>query len=267
MPRLWKLAVLAVLCLAFLVLLGPASWLVPLPDAAAATVGLAVPEARVKTAPSPPSALSKEPLSLQARLQERLLEPPEWHAPQLRTVLSASPARRTGAGAAISLPSVRGADLDAPAGNYATLRPRQLGEAYQAGARLQGTMFTVLRHGYSLSLQQQQNVALVPMSFDLSRGDFALHAESAGHYLITLHLSNPETTSYVFHNKLQRIQISPLLGATITTLVEQEETIQSGESFVVPCLLQLPADEWAGLSWHLRGGNVVFHALTVDKIG
>jgi Cu/Ag efflux pump CusA len=128
-------------------------------------------------------------------------------------------------------------------------------------------MFTLLRDGYSLSLQQHQNVALVPMSFDLHRGEFALHAESAGHYVIALHLTNPQHVSYAFHNKLQRIKVTHPLPPTVTTLVEQQQTIESGATFVVPCLLQLDAGEWAGLIWYLQGGNVLFHALTVDKLG
>jgi hypothetical protein len=261
---------LAVVLLAFLCALcslGPSA---RPSDTADAAVGVAAPmaKAEMKTTPMPPVlAASGEPKPSQAFLGERLLEPPEWHPPELRMLVDATPARRAIPGVRVALPRVREADLDAPAGDYATLRPRQLGEAYQAGARLRGTMFTLLRNGYSLSLQQQQNVALVPMSFDLHRGEFALNAESAGHYVIALHLTNPHNVSYAFHNKLQRIKMNHPLPPTITTLVEQHETIESGASFVVPCLLQLDAGEWVSLYWYLQGGNVLFHALTVDKLG
>ncbi|UCC69714.1 MAG: hypothetical protein JSV79_07430, partial [Armatimonadota bacterium] len=233
-----------------------------------AAVGLTAPKAKVKTAPPPPApTASKEPISLQSRLRERLLEPPEWRPPTLRMVLNTTSPSRRDAPLRTAIPGGTDADLEAPAGDYATLQPQQLGQAYQPDARLHGSMYTLLRNGYSLSLQQQQNVALVPISFDLPRGEFALHAESAGHYVIALHLSNPQNTSYGFHNKLQRLEFEQHVIPVITTLVQQDETIQSGATFVVPCLIQLDAGEWVSFYWYLQGGNVLFHALTVDKVG
>jgi hypothetical protein len=85
---------------------------------------------------------------------------------------------------------------------------------------------------------------------------------------VVLHLSNPETTSYWFHNKLHRFEMELPNPPSITSLVEERKTVEGGASFVVSCLLQLAAGETASLLWYMEGGHVVlFHALTVDKAG
>ena len=55
MPKLWKLLVLAVLCLSLLVLPRPTTSPVSPSDAAAAVVRVAPPDVKLKTAPAPPS--------------------------------------------------------------------------------------------------------------------------------------------------------------------------------------------------------------------
>ena len=136
-------------------------------------------------------------------------------------------------------------------------------------SHLLGTLQNRLRLGYPRSVQQEQNIALLLASPDDEiEAYFTLHVDSPGWYLIAFHLGNAHTQPCAIHTKV-------LTGSFLSpeVLIDDTRTVAPEATLVVPTLVEItqsgnfrlaldPYAESAGMSGHL-----VFHALTVDKIG
>ena len=231
-----------------------ASKIVPSPST------LRKPPERVIAVP-PAAAISQQQL-LQAHALATLplTSPARWQRPSLAAVLAQTTPQPP--------PPSPDQDPGAAAGSYGTITPNDIGIPNPA-SHLLGTLQNRLCLQYPRSVQQEQNIALLLASpEDEIEAYFTLHVDSPGWYLIAFHLGNAHTQPCTIHTRvLTGWPLSPQV------LIDDTRTVAPEATAVVPTLVEitqsgnfrLALDPYAACA--SVTGLLIFHALTVDKIG
>ncbi len=235
----------------------------------ASTVAAQTPKSQVKTVVRPSQAQVVRPPTPQVDMAAVKL-PPAWSTSSLRRIidvlLTDSDSREMYARSGAVPPAA-----DVPPGSYADLRTSQIGTA--RGERLNGHIHTLLIGSYGRHAQTEIDIAYIPVAMASYHGHaegrpgvFYFRPESAGWYLFTLHLYNPDDTYTLrSHLDLER-------GASLTTVLNRTDTLAGEAEYVLPALLEIAAPGLYLIEWwtEVQGTvnpGLVFRAATVDKIG
>ncbi len=233
------------------------------------TVAAQTPKSQVKTVVRPSQAQVVRPLAPQVDMAAVKL-PPAWSTPSLRRiidVLLGDPGSRELYTRSGSVPPA----AEVPAGSYADLRTIQIGSS--RGGRLDGHVHTLLIGSYGRLAQTESNIAYIPIAESSYQGQaegrpatFAFRPESAGWYLFTLHLYNPDE-SYTLRSRLDVME-----GASLTTVLDRTDALPREAEYLLPALLEIAAPGFYHIEWWTEvrdrvNPGLVFRAATVDKIG
>jgi len=234
-----------------------------------ASVAAQTPKSQVKTVVRPSQAQAVRPVSPQFDVAAAKL-PPAWSTPSLRRIidvlLTDADSRDTYTRSGAVPPTA-----DVPPGSYADLRTIQIGGA--RGGRLDGHIHTLLIGAYGRRAQTESNIAYVPIRGVSYQGQaegrpgiFYFRPESAGWYLFTLHLYNPDE-SYTLRSHLDLET-----GTSRTTVLNRTDTLAGEAEYVLPALLEIAAPGLHYIEWwtEVQGTanpGLVFRAATVDKVG